>query len=170
MAQHRNVILIGMPGSGKSTLGILLAKALVFDFIDTDVVIQTRQHGRLIEILERLGAEQFCAVENQYCAELELDQYVVATGGSVIYSSDAMTNFQRLGTIVYLSIEFDELLPRITDMDSRGIVMQPGQSFADLYAERVPLYRQFANITVDCTGEDHEHTVSQIMAALNADN
>ena len=143
-----NIILIGMPASGKSTVGVILAKLLGFDFIDTDLLIQRQTALHLSEIIQSQGLDAFLAVEEVACLSLYANHSVIATGGSVIYSANAMHHLKELGTIIYLSVDFKTLQSRLHDVRGRGVVLRPGQSLMDLYAERMPLYRQYADITV----------------------
>ena len=147
-----NLVLIGMPGVGKSTVGVLLAKATGRRFVDTDIMIQAGTGRSLQEIIDRDGLEAFCAIEEQYILCLEVPGYVIATGGSVIYSAPAMRFLARQGTVVLLDLPLAELKRRVTNMDSRGLVLPRGMTFEDLYADRMPRYRQWARITVDCAG------------------
>ena len=144
----RNVVLIGMPGAGKSTVGVLLAKRLGFDFIDTDLLIQTRTGRRLQQIINEDGLETFRRIEEEVLATLDVTRTVIATGGSAVYSEAAMAALQKQGMIVFIDIPLPVLVKRIRDMDSRGLVIDPGDSFPELFRKRLPLYRRFANITV----------------------
>lgn len=167
---ERNLVLIGMPGVGKSTVGILLAKALSRRFIDTDVYLQAQERRRLQDIIDSEGLEQFRAIEERYILSLDCFGHVVATGGSVVYSDSAMEHLRRSGLIVYLHLPLEPLLARVTNLDSRGVVMAPDQSFADLFAERRPLYERYAQLTVDCTGLNHDEAVLAVVQALNAED
>ena len=149
MSERRNnIILIGMPASGKSTVGVVLAKLLGYDFIDTDLVIQRREGLRLSEIIERRGIEGFLEAEAAACLSLEANRSVIATGGSVIYSKAAMAHLKGLGCVIYLEVGFDALMRRLHDVHNRGVVLRPGQTLRQLYEERVPLYRRYADLTV----------------------
>ncbi len=163
-----NIILIGMPGAGKSTLGVLLAKALGYDFVDTDVTFQAHEGRLLQQILDGEGVDGFCELEARHMLALELRRCVVATGGSVVYSAAAMQHLAATGTVVYLQIDLPELLPRLANLDVRGVVMRNGQTLGDLYAERVPLYERYANLTVPCGGDDHEQTVALAVQQLTS--
>jgi shikimate kinase len=165
-AADRNVILIGMPGVGKSTSGVLLAKVLSRNFMDTDVYIQARVGRRLQEIIDQDGLEAFCKLEARAICSLKCKGFVIATGGSVIYSDRAMRHLKKNGTVVHLDLPARQLEARIRDMDSRGIVMGPGRTIADLYAERIPLYRRYADITLDCRGLNHEQVGYAVVQAL----
>lgn len=143
-----NIILIGMPASGKSTVGVILAKLLAYDFIDTDLLIQRREGRPLSAIIEAEGIDGFLAIEASVCRALEADQCVIATGGSVVYSEDAMARLKALGHVVFLDVPYDALLSRLTDIRGRGVVLREGQTFQALYEERMALYRRHADWTV----------------------
>jgi shikimate kinase len=133
-----NIILIGMPGAGKSTVGVLLAKRLGYQFIDTDLLLQTRQYCRLQEIIARVG--------------LKATHSVIATGGSAVYSDRAMIMLKKLGQLVFIDIPLEELLDRVNDMDTRGLVIGPNETYEHLYEERQPLYRKYAEVTISGGG------------------
>ncbi len=154
-----NIILIGMPGSGKSTVGVILAKILGYDFIDTDLLIQKRQKARLSEIIEKEGSAGFLAVENEVCRTLIADHCVIATGGSVIYGAEAMQNLKSLGKIVYLEVSYKNLEQRLHDIRTRGVVLPKGESLFDLYRERTALYEQYADIIIFEGNSTLEETV-----------
>jgi shikimate kinase len=162
----RNVVLIGMPGAGKSTCGVLLAKVMGRPFIDTDVWIQSLEGCRLQEIIDGRGLAAMRAVEEQRVLELDVRGHVMATGGSVVYSEAAMRHLKAAGEVIFLQVALDLLHHRLGDAAERGIVRAPGQSFADLYAERLPLYRQYADHTIACNGLDHEGVVERVLAVL----
>lgn len=164
-----NIILIGMPASGKSTVGVILAKLLGYDFIDTDLLIQRQTGLRLSEIIQSRGLDAFLAVEEAACLSLSADHSVIATGGSVIYSVTAMRHLKGLGTVVYLSVDFKTLQSRLHDVRGRGVVLRPGQSLVDLYAERVPLYREYADITVPEGQGSLEDTVQAVYQKVQDD-
>ena len=153
MAEERkdNIILIGMPGAGKSTLGIVLAKILNYDFIDADLVIQNQCDKTLQKLIDACGPEGFIEVENQILKDIEATKSIIATGGSAVYSEDAMNHLSSIGRVVYLQISFEELVNRLHDLQERGVVLKGGigMSLRDLYDERKPLYEQYANITVN---------------------
>jgi shikimate kinase len=166
--QKRGVILIGMPGSGKSTVGVLLAKALSRPFIDTDLIIQAVQGMRLQDLINSKGLDAFLAIEETCIAGIQVGEAVVSTGGSVPLRERAMHFLKNEGIAVHLELPLDELRRRITNMDSRGIALAPGQSFDELYDERMPLYKKYADLTVNCDGLDHEGAVAAVQAALLA--
>lgn len=144
-----NIILIGMPGSGKSTLGVQLAKSLGLNFIDTDLLIQSQQGKLLQTILDEQGYQVLRELEKQTLLDLQLNHDLVSTGGSAIYSDAAMRHLAAQGKIIYLDVSFEELKKRINNESSRGIARPVGQTLADVYAERVPLYKKYADITID---------------------
>lgn len=161
-----NIILIGMSGAGKSTLGVLLAKALGLDFVDTDLIIQ-QQEGRLLqEIIDADGVEAFMEVEERVVSSLDFDRSVVATGGSVVYSPVIMDRLKPQGRTVYLHVSFPQLKKRLRNVDSRGIVFRNGNSLEEVYAERLPLYDRYADLTVDCDGRSIEECVDEIVSRL----
>ena len=161
-----NMILIGMPGVGKSTLGVLLAKALGYRFLDTDLVLQA-QEGRLLrEIIAAEGIDGFLALEGRVCGSLQADRSVIATGGSVVYSPEAMAHLRSMGTVVYLKLGYNALARRLGSLKKRGVILRPGQTLKTLYQERTPLYAQYAHLTVDCGGQDVEQSVALILQRL----
>lgn len=146
-----NIVLIGMPGAGKSTLGVVLAKILNMQFIDADLLIQQQTDRTLQKIIDACGPEGFIQVENQVLASIEMENTVIATGGSAVYSDEAMKHLSENGDIVYLKISYDELKNRLGDLQERGVVLKGGMgmSLRELFDERKPLYEQYAEITVD---------------------
>ena len=145
-----NLILIGMPGCGKSTVGVVLAKALGLDFIDSDLVIQKEMGAKLSQLIDRYGDEGFRAIENRINAALTATDSVIATGGSVVYGEEAMRHLKEIGTIIYLKLSCEAVEDRLGDLHARGVTIQPGWTLRDLYNERVPLYEKWADVTVDC--------------------
>lgn len=162
----KNIVLIGMPGSGKSTVGVLLAKMVGYDFVDTDILIQQQEGKKLYKIIEEDGLEHFKKVENEVNSKLNLDKTVIATGGSVIYGQEAMKNLIKLGTVVYLKVSKEELKTRIGDFKTRGIAMEKGKTFDDLYMERTPMYEKYANITIESEKNDLVETAKKIIGNL----
>jgi shikimate kinase len=157
-----NIILIGMPGAGKSTVGVLLAKRLGYQFVDTDLLLQTRHQCRLQEIIAREGLAAFKKIEEDVLCSLATTHSVIATGGSAIYSEQAMSHLLRLGQLVFIDIPLEELLTRVHDMDSRGLVIGPDETYQHLYIERQPLYRKYAEVTIAGAGM----TVEAVAAAI----
>lgn len=164
--ERTNIILIGMPGAGKSTLGVLLAKTLSFDFVDTDVLIQTREGRSLQHIIDADGLEAFCDLEARHITSLACARTVVATGGSVVYRDAAMTHLRGLGVIVFLDLPQTAIAQRVSNIATRGIVKAPGQSLGELYAQRHPLYRRWAEVTIACQDHSHEGVLAEILLAL----
>ena len=162
----RSVILIGMPGVGKSTVGVLLAKRLGFAFVDTDILLQVREGRSLQALIQAHGAEEFCRIEERHILSLKLRGHVVAPGGSVVYRPRAMAHLKARGTAVYLELGLERLKHRLDDVDARGVVIAPGQTVVALYAERRPLYRRYADVTVATDGLTPDQVVARILAAL----
>lgn len=163
-----NVVLIGMPGAGKSTLGVLLARTSGRDFLDTDVYIQAREGRTLEQILLEEGSDAFRRLEEQAVLTLTCRNTVIATGGSVVYGERAMKHLRAGGTVVYLHADLDILARRVEDFVRRGVVMAPGQSLESLLAERDPLYRRYADIIIHCRADHHEEVLARLQAALEA--
>ncbi|HDR73825.1 MAG TPA: shikimate kinase [Methanoculleus sp.] len=166
MHQHRNIVLIGMPGAGKSTVGVILAKSLGMQFIDTDLLVQERAGKMLQEILDEGGPEAFRRIEEETILSLHPRSAVIATGGSVACSGDAMAHLKAGGVVVYLAISYEEMETRLRNITTRGIVLLPGQSLRGMYDERVPLYERYADITIACSGEDLESVVQRLIDVL----
>ncbi len=161
-----NVTLIGMPGAGKSTIGIVLAKVLGYDFIDSDLLIQ-REEGKLLwEIMRDCGNEGFNRIEERVNSSIETRHSVIATGGSAVYSPKAMEHLQSISTVVYLKVSHSVLKLRLGDLEKRGVVLEPGQTLLDLYKQRVPLYEKYAHITVNVGHKSVANAVTAITAAL----
>ncbi len=158
----KNIVLIGMPGAGKSTMGVLLAKTLLMDFCDTDLIIQKQTGSSLCDIIKEKGPDEFIKLENEIIAAQNFENCVVATGGSAVYGKEAMQKLCGNGTAVYLKVDVNELEKRICDIHTRGIAMKDGTSIAELYAERAWLYEKYADITVECTQLTPEQCVDVI--------
>ena len=161
-----NIVLIGMPGCGKSTIGVLLAKRLGRHFLDTDVLIQAACEKSLQELIAEQGMEAFCKVEQDYVTCIDVKNTVIATGGSVVYYDSSMQSLKDDGIVIYLQLPLAELKARLGDLNARGVVIDPGQTLEALYEKRTPLYEQWADITVDLSGLDHEASVRTIIEKL----
>lgn len=163
-----NIILIGMPGSGKSSVGVVLAKALGLDFLDVDLLIQSREGALLQDILDRRGVEAFLDVESEVIRSVSCKRTVIAPGGSCVCRDDAMEHLRSLGTVVYLKLSYPEVVQRIHNLDSRGIALQPGQTLADVYDYRTPRYERYADLTVDAGGQRLVETIEAVKQALRS--
>ena len=161
-----NIVLIGMPTSGKSTVGVILAKLLGMDFVDSDLVIQKKIGKKLAEIISDEGLEGFLKIEEDVCCDIEAENTVIATGGSVVYGAAAMEYFKSIGRVVYLKIDYETLEARLHHAKQRGVVLRPGQSKKDLYDERTVLYEKYADIVISEEGKDIEGTVAGLREAL----
>ena len=166
MPNRQSLILIGMPGAGKSTLGVLLAKELRLGFLDTDVAIQVKEDRSLQDILEEDGYLALREVEEGVLLATNCHQMVVATGGSAVYSQKGMQYLTSCGPVVYLDVPLKELRRRIHNYETRGIARRPGQSFEDLYVERQALYRQYADITVVCVAMSPGDIIAEVVSRL----
>lgn len=163
-----NLILIGMPGCGKSTVGVVLAKAANMDFVDSDLVIQREMGMKLSEIIERHGDDGFRDIENRVNASLDAVNSVIATGGSVVYGEEAMRHLKALGKVVYLKLSCAAITERLGDLHARGVTIRPGWTLRDLYDERCPLYERWADLVIDCEHLRLREVVEAILAHINA--
>lgn len=163
-----NIVLIGMPGSGKSTVGVLLAKALLCHFVDTDLIIQAKHGKSLCEIINEIGIDGFIKTENEILSQQSFENTVVATGGSAVYGKEAMNNLKKNGIVVYIKLPPEVIESRINNITTRGIAMPEGFTIKQLYDERAPLYEKYADVTVDCSNLDIEETVKRIADAVNS--
>lgn len=161
-----NIILIGMPAAGKSTVGVLLAKSLLKDFVDTDLAIQTACGCTLSNIIEKKGTDAFLKIENDIICAQNYRSSVVATGGSAVYGEEAMAHLKKDGTAVYLQLSLSEIEKRIGNIKTRGFAMKNGTSLSALYKEREPLYNKYADITVNCEGLTAEECVEKIIGKI----
>lgn len=166
MVRKQNLILIGMPGAGKSTVGVLLAKCMGVAFLDTDILMQTEKGCYLQEIIAQHGVDGFRSIEEGYLLCVPPDCGVVATGGSAVYSRKAMAHLKSLGPAVYLQIDLVPLKDRLGNLDERGVLRMPGQTIDMLYGERCPLYERFADITVSTAGVTPDQVVTQVLRQL----
>ena len=161
-----SIILIGMPSSGKSTLGVLLAKSLGYRFVDSDLLIQEKTGKLLHEIIAEKGTEGCIRLENEVNQQITDENAVIATGGSVIYGEEAMAHLKTLGKVVYLKIPYDEMCRRLGDFSHRGVVMRQGNTLEEMYAERVPLYEKYADLTVEVGNARLSDSLLKICAAV----
>lgn len=157
-----NIILIGMPGAGKSTVGVVLAKKLGYCFLDSDLVIQEKTGKLLYQLIDEKGEAGFVMLENEINASIEAESTVIATGGSAVYGKEAMAHFGRIGKRVYLRLSYEQLKERLGDLHERGVVIQEGFTLFDLYQERAPLYEKFADIVIDCEDKPIRSIVEEI--------
>src|SRR5699024_470108 len=162
-----NIVLIGMPGSGKSTVGVILAKVLGYSFIDSDLLIQKAEKKLLKEIIAREGQEGFLKSENRVNASIETEKSVMVTGGSVVYCQEAMEHLKEIGTVIYLQLDYPILRRRLGNLIGRGVVLKEGQTLKDLYEERVPLYEKYADYIIDEKKTNAEGTLQKILEILN---
>lgn len=165
----KNVVLIGMPGSGKSTVGVLLAKALGYGFLDIDLVIQQQEGALLQNILDTRGVEAFLDAEEKAVRSVQCERHIIAPGGSAVCREGAALHLKSLGPVVYLRVPLEELTHRIQNLSTRGIAMQPGQTLTDVMACRAPLYEQYADLVVDCpAGQTLAQTTQIVLERLRA--
>ncbi|MDO4521639.1 MAG: shikimate kinase [Eubacteriales bacterium] len=161
-----NVTLIGMPGAGKSTVGVVLAKVLGYDFIDSDLLIQKEEGLLLWQIIEAQGHEGFARVEERVNSNIQVSHAVIATGGSAVYSDAAMRHLREISTVVYLKADYPTIANRLGDLTKRGVTFRPGQSLRELYDERVPLYERYAHLTIELRDSNVRNVVHSIEKAL----
>lgn len=169
-----NIVLIGMPGCGKSTVGVLLAKALQMDFVDTDIVLQQQQGKKLQEIIDQVGNDAFLKMEEDCVRGLACDQTVVATSGSVVYGKEAMRRLHENGLVVYIRLPYEEIERRLSNLATRGVTLKKGQTLRNLYDERIPLYEAEADYTFEPEESDVQKTVldlaQRLSVRMEADN
>ena len=161
--KKNNIVLIGMPGVGKSTIGVILAKVLGYQFIDADLVIQKEEGKLLKDIIAEVGPEGFIKVENRVNASICAENSIIATGGSVVYGAEAMAHLKEIGTVLYLSLPYEEIKKRLSDIKGRGVVLRKGQTLKDLYDERTVLYEKYADVTICENGLNVEETIDVIL-------
>ncbi len=161
-----NITLIGMPGVGKSTIGVILAKIIGYEFVDSDIVIQ-KQEGKLLkEIIADVGNQGFLAIENRVHAEMELTNSIISPGGSICYCRQGMEHLREISTVVYLKLDYPKLKRRLGNLTARGVVLKNGQNLYDLYKERTPLYEKYAHVVIDETNLNVEKSIKAVMDAL----
>ena len=161
-----NIILIGMPGVGKSTIGVILAKVLGYQFLDADLVIQQQEGKLLREIIAEVGTDGFIQIENRVNASIEATRTVIATGGSVVYGKEAMEHLREIGTVVYLQVPFGVINQRLSNIKGRGVVLKKGQTLEELFLERTPLYEKYADVFIEEENLDVEQTVELLVEKL----
>ena len=162
-----NIVLIGMPGVGKSTICVILAKILAYHFLDSDLVIQEREGKRLHQIISEVGCEEFLKIENNVNASLNVDRTIIATGGSAVYGKEAMEHLKEIGEVVYLKADYPTIEKRLGNLEKRGVALKEGQSLKDLYDERTKLYELYADVIVDEKGLGTGETIDEVLKALN---
>lgn len=166
----KNIILIGMPGAGKSTVGVILAKTLGMNFVDTDIVIQEHTGKLLQEIIDEEGPVAFLKIEEKVILGLDVVHTVIATGGSIVFSERAMEQLKSGSIALYLNISFERMVYRINNITTRGIVLIRGQDLRDMYNQRIPLYEKYADMRIDCSDDDFENIVQKIVDGLRISN
>lgn len=157
-----NIVLIGMPGCGKSTVGVVLAKSLGYRFLDVDLVIQDRENRLLSEIIEEEGLDGFLAAEENACLSINTEKTVIATGGSAVYGEEGMKHLKDIGTVVYIRLGYEEIEHRLGDLHKRGVAMKEGMTLRELYNERTPLYEKYADFICDGDGKLLREMVASI--------
>ena len=162
-----NLVLIGMPGCGKSTCGVIAAKVMLKNFFDTDLLLQSLEQSRLQDLIDAKGTEYFYEAEEKAILSLNIEAAVIATGGSVIYSEKAMEHLRSIGKVIYLHLEYETMMKRIHNFTTRGIVVKQGSTLLDMYNERLPLYRKYAHGTIVCDSNTVEETVEKIVDLYN---
>lgn len=164
----KNITLIGMPGAGKSTIGVILAKSLLCDFTDTDLTIQKKTGKSLCEIIAEKGNDGFLKLENDIICSEEFENCVIATGGSAVFGDEAMKKLKAESTVIFLDVDVSELEKRLSNIKTRGVAMKEGTTIKELYLQRLPYYKKYADITLDCTGLTAEECVDEAVKALNS--
>lgn len=164
----KNIILIGMPSAGKSTVGIILAKHMGMSFVDTDVLLQTQQGMLLQEIINRYGIEEFLKIEEKAILSVYCENTVIATGGSAVYSEKAMKHLKQDGLVIYLHIDMETVNKRLNNIKTRGVVLSPGQSLEEIFIQRAPLYEKYADISINCSDYTIDTTIDRIHQELNS--
>ena len=162
----KNIVLVGMPAAGKSTVGVVLAKRLGYEFIDTDLLIQKQEKKLLKDIISEVGNEKFLEIENQVNSSLDVERAIVSPGGSVVYCKEAMQHYKNIGTIIYLKVSFEEIQKRVKDFEKRGVVVGKGQSFRDAYEERQSLFETYADYTIEEDGLTLDETIDKVLELI----
>lgn len=161
-----NIVLIGMPGAGKSTIGVILAKVLGYQFLDSDLLIQEQEKCLLKDIIEKNGLEGFIAIENQVNQDIDVVNTVIATGGSIIYGTGAMEHLRNIGIVVYIQLSYETIEERLGNIKQRGVVFKKGQTLKSLYQERCPLYESNAHLIINGEGLSAEDLMDKIVMAV----
>lgn len=169
MNNINNIILIGMPGCGKSTVGVVLAKSIGYDFVDSDLVIQKQMKETLSQIIEDDGLDEFISIEERINSQINVSDSVIATGGSVVYGTKAMEHLKSIGIVVYLKLSYESIKSRLGDLAKRGVVIKEGSTLLDLYNERIPLYEKYADIILECEGKEIREIVEEIHGKMQKD-
>lgn len=164
--KKNNLILIGMPGVGKSTVGVILAKVLGYEFVDSDLLIQKAEKALLWELIAEYGLDGFLEIENRVNRSISAEQSVIATGGSVVYCQEAMEHLKEIGTVIYLKLDYSILRRRLGNLKGRGVVLKDGQTLKGLYDERIPLYEKYADVVIDEKKLNVEQTLQKILEEL----
>ena len=159
----KNIIFIGMPASGKSTIGVVVAKRLGYEFIDTDLLIQKQEKKLLKEIIAEVGNDGFLEIENQVNCDVNPERAVISPGGSVVYCKEAMEHFKEIGSIVYLKVPYEMIERRISNAKNRGVVLKEGQTLKDLYDERTALFEKYADYVISEEGLELEETIDKVL-------
>lgn len=162
----KNIVLIGMPSAGKSTVGIILAKVLGYNFLDSDILIQEQERAFLKDIIAEKGLEGFLTIENQVNRDIQTESTVIATGGSIVYCSEAMEHFYHTGIIIYIKLKYETIKNRLGNIKQRGVVFEDGQTLKSLYNERCPLYEKYAHIVIDGEDLEQEELMEKIASAI----
>lgn len=161
--KDKNIIFIGMPGAGKTTLGKLLSQEIYWDFLDTDVLLEEKHKSTLQELIDTRDHLEFCQLEEEFLLSLNYENHIIATGGSAIYGQSAMAHLRKLGIVIYLELSFFGLEKRLSNYSSRGITNPSGYTFADIYKERIPLYTRYADATIACDNQSPEQIIQQLL-------
>lgn len=164
--EKNNIVLIGMPGAGKSTVGVVLAKRKGLGFLDSDLLLQEKHNKLLHELIEEYGVEGFWELEEEVNASLMVQNTVIATGGSAVYRERAMRHLKGIGSVVYLKLSCVAIEERLGDLSERGVTLREGQTLRDLFWERTPLYEKYADIIIDCEGKNIREIVAEIDASI----